>query len=368
MALIQTQFIEIGIVAADIDDDSVLAQQQGDGGFLYEQVTGDLLKKIIIAMNKDVRLLSNVGLSVVANTPTNGLTIALKQADGTDPGPLHKNKVVAEFRSATLASGSVVFREVTAALSSVITSGSTLGFFAAKAEKIHIYLIDDSGTVRIAYSGSDTFDEAALQTTVAEGGAGAADSKAALYADAVYANVAIRYLGYALLTQATPGTWVTNPTQIVVGKPARGQVENGVVASTGNGRGSTDTLIRRITNTTNIGPGTAVTHATSAANGSTFTINEDGLYSIEYSDGDSAAVITIGVSLNSNQLTTAIASITAANRLQFKRVDTSGGASVDVLAIVRRLKVGDIIRPHLNSATSGDATTHCFFIVRKIGD
>jgi hypothetical protein len=365
MALIQTEFRQINVVATDIDDDSVLAQQQGDGGFLYEQVTGDLLKKIIIAMNKDVRLLSNVGLSVVANTPTNGLTIALKQADGTDPGPLHKNKVVAEFRSSTLASGSVVFREVTAALSTVITSGSTLGFFAAKAEKLHIYLIDNAGTLRIAYSGSDNFDEAGLQTTVAEGGAGAADSKTALYADAVYTNVAIRYLGFALLTQTTPGTWVTNPAQIVVGKPARNQLENGIIASTGNGRGSTDTAIRRITNTTNIGAGTAVTHATSAGNGSTFSINEDGLYALEYSDADSGAVLVFGFSLNSSQLTTNINAITAANRLQLARVEAT--TSANTLNIIRRLKVGDIIRPHVNGAL-GDATTLCTVTIRRIGD
>lgn len=365
MALQRTEFRQINLVATDIADDHILAEQQGSGSHLYEQISGDLLKKIIIAMSKDIRLLSNAGLTVVANTPTNGLTITLTQANGSALAATHKDKCVVEFRSSTLASGSVVFREITAAISTVITSGSTAGFFAAKAEKLHIYLIDNAGTVELAWSGSDIWDEAALQSTTAEGGAGAADSKTTLYSTTARSNVAIRYLGYALLTEATPGTWVTNPTQIFVGKPARTQIENGVVASTGNGRGSTDDRIRRITNTTNIGPGTAVTHATSAANGSTFTINEDGLYFLETSDGDSASALGWGFSLNSNQLTTSIASITAANRLQLSRTEITANAAT--FSIVRRLRVGDIVRVH-TTAASGDATTLCTVTIRRIGD
>lgn len=361
MALIQTEFRQINVVATDIDDDSVLAQQQGDGGFLYEQVTGDLLKKIIIAMNKDVRLLSNVGLSVVANTPTNGLTIALKQADGTDPGPLHKNKVVAEFRSSTLASGSVVFREVTAALSTVISSGSTAGFFAAKAEKLHLFLIDNAGTVELAWSGSDNFDEGALQTTTAEGGAGAADSKTTLYSTTARSNVAIRYIGYALLTEATPGTWVTNPAQIVVGKPLRIQQQASVRVNTGNGHGSTDTKIRRFTNSSTTG--SAITRASSAGNGDTFTINEDGLYSGVYNDTNSAAAEQMGITINDNALTTNVSATSGTIVMSRITAPTNGFGCASFL---RYLFVGDIVRCHTNGGMDGTSTA-VFFEICKVG-
>jgi hypothetical protein len=362
MALIQTQFKEINIVATDIPDDAVLAQQQGSGGFLYEQVTGDLLKKIIIAMNKDVRLMSNVGISVVANTPTNGLTIALKQEDGTDPGPLHKNKCVIEFRSSTLTSGSVVFREVTAALSSAISSGSTIGFFAAKAEKLHIYLIDNGGTVKIAYSGSNTFSESDLQTTVAEGGAGAADSKTVLYSDAVYTNVAIRYLGFALLTEATPGTWVTNPSQIVVGMPGRISQNSVVKVTTGNGHGSTDNKVRRFTNVSTTG--TAITRASSAGNGDTFTINEDGLYSGVYNDTYSAASEQIGITIDDNALTTSVSA--QSSSIVAARGNTGTNAFCTV-SFVRRLFVGQIVRCKTQGNADG-ASSATFFELCKIGD
>jgi hypothetical protein len=309
-------------------------------------------------------LIWNIGLA--ESRSASAVTIFFKQKDGSSDLGAGVNRGRIGFRSTTQTSGGYAVIDGIATTSTTINAGNTIGFFASKDEDLHIYSYNDAGTLKIAYAGSWSFDESVLQNITAQ--STVATVKTTLFAATAATGVAIRYMGKITYNLATPGTWVTAPTLIVNTPIMRKQAENGVIASTGNGRGTTDTVIRRITNTTNIGNGTAVTHATSAANGSTFTINEDGLYSIEYSDGDSAAVITIGVSLNSNQLTTAIASITAANRLQFKRVDTSGGASVDVLAIVRRLKVGDIIRPHLNSATSGDATTHCFFIVRKIGD
>jgi hypothetical protein len=297
----------------------------------------------------------------VANTPTNGLTIALKQADGTDPGPLHKNKVVAEFRSSTLASGSVVFREVTAALSTVISSGSTAGFFAAMAERLHFYLIDNAGTVELAWSGSETFDEALLHSTTAEGGAGAADSKTTLYSTTARSNVAIRYLGYAVLTEATPGTWVTNPTQIVVGKPARTTQGSSVSLNTGNGHGSTNTKVRRFTNSTVVG--SAIVRATSSTAGDSLTVAEDGFYTMRYLDYNSGGNGVHGFSINSAQLTTNLQDITAANRLAAQLTPTT--TVPNTASVTLWLVVGDVIRPHTNGSV--DATTNAVFVMTKIG-
>src|SRR6185369_5668159 len=137
-------------------------------------------------------------------------------------------------------------------------------------------------------------------------------------------------------------------------------------ADTGNGRGSTDTRIRRFTNTTNIGTGTAVTHATNSTNGSTFTINEDGLYFLGSTDGDSTSAHGFGISVNSNQLTTSIASITAANRLGVTAALAATTFPVS-MGLVVRLRVGDVVRAHTNTAI-GDITTLATFTARKIGD
>jgi len=369
MALTRTRIKDVVITATDILDTSFLVvdADQGGGSFLYEKMTGAKFKEIVQALAYDAKLLSNIGLSVVANTPTNGLTISLKQKDGaTDPGSTSDKKVIIAFRSSTLTSGATVFRTVTAALSTVISSGSTAGHFAAKNENVHLFAIDNAGTVELAWSSSNTFSEADLQTTTAEGGAGAADSKTTLYSTTARSNIAIRYLGFFVSNQATPGTWTSAIVQVTVTNSARIQIENGVIADTGNGRGSTDTRIRRITNTTNIGPGTAVTHATSAANGSVFTINMDGRYVLEYADADSTAPLGYGFSINSTQLTTAISTITAANRLALF-LNALGTTYPPAGSIIRRLKVGDVIRPHVEGAI-GNATTLCYVRIERIGD
>lgn len=367
MALILTRFSDVVDELISLADTDVIAWDvdQGGGGFLYEKMTGATFKALVRGLSADAKLLANVGLSVVANTPTNGLTISLKQKDGTtDPGSTSDKKVIIAFRSATLTSGGVVYREVTTTLSSVITSGSTIGFFAAKAERLHIFAIDDAGTVRIAFSGSNTFSEADLHTTTAEGGAGGADSKTTLYADAVYTNVAIRYLGYAVLTEATPGTHTSSPSKIVVGTPSRISQTSSVVVDTGNGHGSTDNKIRRFTNSTT--KGTAITHATSAANGDTFTINEDGMYAIIYTDIYSGNANYMGISINSNQLTTIIESITAAN---VAVIGSSVAANrPGTVTLIKRFSVGDILRAHDEGNMDSTSAVTSKLIIEKIGD
>lgn len=305
---------------------------------------------------------TSIGFSQAASA----LTIFIKQKDGsTDIGTGSARGRIG-FRSATLGSGAYSVVDIIATCSTVISATSTVGFVANGNERLHVFACNDAGVIKPAFSGAWNFDEGELHTTTAEGGAGAADSKTTLYSTTALTSVAIRYMGYMVFNLATPGQWTTAPTAIVNAPIARRQIENGVVADTGNGRGSTDTRIRRLTNTTNIGTGSAVTHTTNATNGSTFTINEDGLYALAYADADSTLSMAFGISKNSSQLTTSILTITAADRVG---VSTTGVATTGVMtfSITTRLKVGDIIRPHVSGAL-GDATTLCTFSVRKIGD
>lgn len=118
-----------------------------------------------------------------------------------------------------------------------------------------------------------------------------------------------------------------------------------------NGHGGTNTKIRRFTNTL-LNIGTGITYTDSAANGATFTINEDGVYAISLSDSHSAAADT-GISLNSSQLTTSIGGITAADRLA---VGSANAAAIGlVIAWTGFLKATDVVRAHDDG--TGDGTS-----------
>ena len=150
---------------------------------------------------KEVRQIQPI--SAVANTPANGLTISA-------------SALSLEFRSATLTSGSVSFVEGTPA-NLVISSGSTLGTVSAQQSRIVVLALNAAGVIKLAavnISGGNDLSETGVITTVAEGGAGAADSANVIYSDAVYSNVAYRVIGYIESTQATAGTWATAPSTI----------------------------------------------------------------------------------------------------------------------------------------------------------
>lgn len=137
-------------------------------------------------------------------------------------------------------------------------------------------------------------------------------------------------------------------------------------ATTGNGYGSTNTAVRRFTSSATSGG--SVTYADSAGNGASFTINTAGLYEIYRTDPRGTSnPMTMGVSVNSAQLTTSISSITAANRLAIGFSNSASGP-VSVTRIVR-LAVGDVIRPHDDpAAPSTNADALSYMSVKKIGN
>ena len=137
-----------------------------------------------------------------------------------------------------------------------------------------------------------------------------------------------------------------------------------IVVTTGNGYGAVNTKIRRYT-TTQSSVGTAITYADDANSGASFTINQAGLYSIYTADTytTSTATHTFEVSLNSSQLTTAIESITAADRLMMAGIGSSTPLSI---SRVVRLAVNDVIRPHTDGSTNSVSAATSVFAIRKI--
>jgi hypothetical protein len=132
--------------------------------------------------------------------------------------------------------------------------------------------------------------------------------------------------------------------------------------NTGNGYGSTSTCIRRFTNTV-VNTGSGITYADSSTAGASFTCTEAGIYCFSYDDAFSAGA-NFGLSLNSSQLTTAINSITASDRLVM--ATTSAAAGFQCVSVTVALAVGDVVRPHADATTESVAPARVHFTVQRI--
>lgn len=130
------------------------------------------------------------------------------------------------------------------------------------------------------------------------------------------------------------------------------------------GYGGTDTCIPYFTNKntdTSAGQYTIVNNST---NGLKITINTAGVYSVTFCANaqlGSGVSVFAGVSLNSAQLTTAIQSITAADRLALNVSENNGYTAISVTL---PLAVNDVIRPHTNAYAMTQAALASFSITK----
>lgn len=118
-----------------------------------------------------------------------------------------------EFRSATLTSGTVNMRTVAAAISVVVPSTATLGTVNAVQALLAVLAIDNAGTVELAVvnlAGGFNISEAGLISTTTIGTG--SDSASVAYSTTGRSNVPYRVVGFLESTQATAGTWATDPS------------------------------------------------------------------------------------------------------------------------------------------------------------
>jgi hypothetical protein len=149
-------------------------------------------------------------LSLTAAVSGHNLTIAVKDAAGSDPAA--GSPALISFRNATLATGTEAVVAVTGALSVVVESGSSLGLAAGVAGYVNVYAINNAGTVELAVINGGR-DEGLLVTTVDITGTGS-DSANVLYSNDVRSNVACRYLGRVFVAPAAAFAWDNAPTEI----------------------------------------------------------------------------------------------------------------------------------------------------------
>lgn len=133
----------------------------------------------------------------------------------------------------------------------------------------------------------------------------------------------------------------------------------------GNGFGSTNTRIRRMS-TTLVNTGSDITYSSTAAAGDSYLINSQGIYAITYQDGSNAIANTFGVSVNSNQLTTAVELITDSNRAAVIAVPTAAYLAVSVTL---NLNAGDVVRPHTDQGQQSTTTNYrTMFRITKVSN
>lgn len=155
--------------------------------------------------------------SIAVSAGSSALTIALKGANGSDPSA--SNPVIIPFRNATGTTGTPVYQIQRAALSLVISSGSTMAVTSSTAFRIWVVIFDDGGTLRLGAINclSSALNIYPLQddiiaSSTAEGGAGGADSAHVFYTGSAVTSKAYRILGYLEWNTSgvTAGTWTTS--------------------------------------------------------------------------------------------------------------------------------------------------------------
>lgn len=144
------------------------------------------------------------------------------------------------------------------------------------------------------------------------------------------------------------------------------QPRSEIIVHSGNGHGSTATKIRRFT-TTAKSIGTAITYADSSTNGATFTINEDGVYSISYGDQYSAASERIGITVNDTATTTNIGTPLTYAQGYRQSALAPAAAAQGLVTWTGVLSAGDVVRAHTNG--NADATNNnCLFSIVKVSN
>lgn len=167
-----------------------------------------------MSLGDSARAMKNVSFSW--SVSGNALTCALKTEAGNDPSTVDPCEFI--FRSATLGAGSVSRVLVTSALSVTIPSSGTMGTVSGQPSNIWCAPILNAGVVELAVynslSGTNIlgFNEGSVITTTI---ITAPNSAQVWYSGTARTNVPFIVGACCFSTQATAGTWATNPSNTI---------------------------------------------------------------------------------------------------------------------------------------------------------
>lgn len=285
-------------------------------------------------------LIENFGLA--ASVGASALTLDITQADGsTDPTAPSPQRTA--FRDPTSANGGYNIRSLSAALALVISSGSTLGTRSGEGHFIYFYELDNAGTIEPAVS-LKLFNDNSIQTSVAEGGAGAADDAETLYSTTARANVPVRLVARLKSNQVTAGTWLVVPTEIGLYPQVDILEDNEITLVTGNQYGSTATRITRFSTVEKDTSGDTMTLDQSAVDGDSITINRAGLYATQATAAYITANRDYAITVNSSDLTINPPLISSTEVVVIEQTDGTSANAGNSISRTRIFAVGDIIR------------------------
>lgn len=157
--------------------------------------------------------------TIAVSAAASALTIALKDNAGSNPSATSPSTFW--FRDVTGTVGAWTALSATGAMSLVVSSGSTLGVTTSTAFRLWVVMFNDGGTLRLgvincALANPTDINIYPLNSTVpasslAEGGAGAADSPGVFYTGTAVTSKPFVILGYVEWSASglTAGTWTT---------------------------------------------------------------------------------------------------------------------------------------------------------------
>jgi hypothetical protein len=271
-----------------------------------------------------------------------------------------------DFRSATLSSGAVTTLINATELTITAPNGASFGQISGVKSRIALVVINDAGVERPALynaaGGAHLKEDTLITSTAISAGSTAAN---VFYSPVAVATPSpFRLAGYVESIQATAGVWATplGTVQGAGGQPWAVDSSSFLWLSGHNGYGTTNTTIFRFTSILE-NSGDAFIYSDSAANGGLITIVNGGLYIAKHESWPANSG-KHGISRNSTELTTAIGSIAAVNRIAF---GGSGAGYPDTVMIAQRLNAGDMIRAHGDASTDLQPTEARFSLIR-VGD
>lgn len=357
------------VTTAKIADDAVTAAKLADDASVdgNRAVTTDHIRNSAVTAQKMTGLMPgayNIGLREATTTNANDsikITGASAALSSTNVG-----KVVLPSVTAGYLTEFTLTADVTINLTGAHWGFGTKGDLTDQI--LNVYALNNDGSLvwGIGSRAGKTLildtDDATSQSSVNSGEKVLVNS--ALTADAQALQVGYFKANFDDTGGAAEDLWTVQTGDGDILRGVIPLIEHAIGLNTGNGHGSTNTYIRRFTNKY-VEVGTAITHASSSTDGDSLTINEDGVYGVTYSDGVTATLGAFGISVNSNQLTTSIASITLTHRYGWTM--NPSASNVGTFATTFYASKGDVVRPHTNSSpdlTSGDVMFWIFKLSR----
>lgn len=298
--------------------------------------------------------------SIALSSGSGALTIALKNASGSDPSA--GSPANFGFRGATATSGAFTRLQRDSALSLVVPSGATLGMNDGETYTGYIGVVDDDGTeanMELIVSLCKQPEEV-LQSCVAIGTG--SDSNAVIYSSSTQTNRPIRWIGSFTITPTTAGTYDTAEISAVTLLPLKPE-DVRFRAITALAASSASTIIA-VYSTKSFDTKNAYNTSTG-----TFTAPVDGLYVIESNSSLASDAATVGdfvrlnVKVNSSNFST---------QTQVVPASTTASRSVFGSSTLRLVK-GDAVNIVLTFSISGgtqsiDTGSGNFFQITRVGE